>query len=512
VSLVPRPASGVELAEGVERQPDRTREDHARTDSCSDDDPAHGSLRLRCRSRRNLSILRGVNRGQFLSVAAAAALATRFPELASAADENLQHFLSRPDLKPPRVTVRGVTTDFVFLAPSSGPGQRGAMILDGRGDLVWFHSVADKVVTDFKVQHLHGRPVLTWWEGKSRHGIGDGEWVVVDSAYHELARVRAARSLAADLHDFQLTRRGTALGLANELVPWRHGQLLGGVVQELELPSGRLVHEWRSAEHVEPDETAIRAQPGPRFDYFHINSVDEDADGALIVSARNTWAAYKLAWPSGRILWRLGGKRSDFELGPGVRFYWQHDVRAHPGGLVSVFDNGAAPAEEAQSRALLLHVDERRRRASLVHAYTHRPERVLSHFMGNAQLLADGHVFVGWGGAQFVTEFTGDGSIRFDARLPKAGQSYRAFRFPWTGRPAGAPALAAANGWLYASWNGATEVASWQLLEDGRTSQTVPRTGFETQLRPTAAAKRASVVALDARGAPFGRSADVTLA
>jgi len=453
----------------------------------------------------------GVNRAQFLSAAAAAALATRFPDLAVAAGENLQHFVSRPDLKPPLVTTRGGATDFLFLAPTSGPGQRGAMILDGRGDLVWFHPVKDKVVTDFKVQQLRGRPVLTWWEGKSRNGVGDGEWVIADSTYRELARIRAARGLAADLHDFQLTLRGTALGLANELVPWRHGQLLGGVVQELELPSGRLVHEWRSVQHVEPDETAIRAKPGPRFDYFHINSVDEDVNGDVIVSARNTWAAYKLAWPSGRILWRLGGKRSDFMLGPDVRFYWQHDVRAHGGRLVSVFDNGAAPAEELQSRALLLHVDERRRRASLLRAYTHRPERVLSHFMGNAQLLAHGPVLVGWGGAPFVTEFAPDGSIRFDARLPKGGQSYRAFRFPWTGHPTGAPALAAANGALYASWNGATDVASWQVVEDGRLTQTVPRTGFETQLRPTSAAKRASVAALDARGATLGRSADLTL-
>jgi hypothetical protein len=452
-----------------------------------------------------------MNRAQFLSAAAVAALAGRFPDLAFASGENVQDFVSRPDLKPPLVTTRGTTTDFVFLAPSSGPGQRGAMILDGRGDLVWFHPVKGKVVTDFKVQQLRGRPMLTWWEGKFEDGIGHGEWVVMDSTYRVIARVRAGRGLAADLHDFQLTPRGTALGLAYESVLWRHGRLLGGVVQELELTGGRLVHEWRSVQHVEPDETAIRARPGPRFDYFHINSVDEDADGNLIVSARNTWAAYKIAWPSGRILWRLGGKRSDFALGPGVRFYWQHDVRAHADSLVSVFDNGAAPAEEPQSRALLLHVDERRRRVSLVRAYTHRPERVLSHFMGNAQLLADRHLFVGWGGSPFVTEFAPDGSIRFDARLPNAGQSYRAFRFPWLGRPTGAPALAAANGALHASWNGATEVASWQLIEDGRTTQTVPRTGFETQLHPTTAAKRVAVVALDARGATLGRSADVRL-
>ena len=450
-----------------------------------------------------------LSRAQFLAGAAAVALAGRLPDFAFAAGENLQHFVSRPDLKPPVVTVRGTTRNFVFVAPSSGPGPNGAMILDGRGDLVWFHPTPGIATTDFKVQQLHGKPVLTWWEGKDAGGTGNGHWVIVDSSYRQIARIGAARGMPADLHDFQLTAHGTALGLSNEAVPWRHGTLIGGVVQELDVPSGRLLHEWRSVQHVEPDETAIRAKPGPRFDYFHINSVDQDADGNVLVSARNTWAAYKLAWPSGRIIWRLGGKRSDFTLARGARFWWQHDVRRHANGVVSVFDNGAAPAEELQSRALLLHLDERRRHASLVHAYVHRPERVLSHFMGNTQVLADGNVFVGWGGSPFFTEFAHDGSIVFDAQLPHGGQSYRAFRSPWTGKPDEAPAVAAANGLVYASWNGATEVASWQLVEDGRAAQTVPRAGFETTVRPSGAPKRVSVAGLDAGGAVLGRSATI---
>jgi hypothetical protein len=450
-----------------------------------------------------------LNRAEFLAGAAAIALAARLPDLAFASGENLQHFVSRPDLKPPVVTVRGTTSDFIFLAPSSGPGQNGAMILDGRGELVWFHPSPGVATTDFKVQQLHGKPVLTWWEGKDAAGMGNGRWVISDSTYRQVARIDAARGLQADLHDFQLTAHGTALGLSNESVKWRHGTLIGGVVQELDIPSGRLLHEWRSVQHVEPDETAIRAKPGPRFDYFHINSVDQDADGNLIVSARNTWAAYKIAWPSGRILWRLGGKRSDFSLAAGARFWWQHDVRRHANGIVSVFDNGAAPAEELQSRALLLRLDERRRRASLVASYTHTPERVLSHFMGNTQLLGDGHVFVGWGGSPFVTEFAPDGSTVFDAHLPAGGQSYRAFRLAWTGRPSAPPAVATANGVVYASWNGSTEAASWQLVEDGRASQTVPRAGFETALRPSGATRRVAVVALDSRGAPLRRSATI---
>jgi hypothetical protein len=153
---------------------------------------------------------------------------------------------------------------------------------------------------------------------------------------------------------------------------------------------------------------------------------------------------------------------------------------------------------------------------SLKHAYTHRPDPVLSHFLGNAQLLGNGNVFVGWGAAPYVTEFAESGAIAFDARLPRGGQSYRAFRFPWVGRPADRPSLEVRARVLYASWNGATEVASWQLLEgaaaaDLRSRPAVPRAGFETALTPAAQTRHAAVVALDRSGTPLGTSQTVDL-
>jgi hypothetical protein len=469
-------------------------------------------------------------RSDFLVGGAALVLAGRagriVPALREAVDEatsgSVQQFVSRPDLKPPAVTVvqrnGAAAPGFVLMAPSSGPGQRGGMIFDDAGELVWFRPVADKTVTDFKVALLHGKPVLTWWEGKVVHGLAEGEWVVHDASYRELFRFSAAHR-HGDLHEFTITPQGTALVTSNETRTWdlrsvggsRAGHVVGGVAQELALPSGRLLWEWRSLDHVGVAETAINARPGPRFDYFHINSIDVAPDNNLIISGRNTWAAYKVDRHTGRILWRLGGRRGDFAFGKGARFEWQHDVREHADGTVSVFDNAAAPQEEPQSRALILALDTKRMRVSLEHAYAHRPERVLSHFLGNAQLLANGDVFVGWGGAPYVTEFTRDGTIAFDARLPHGGQSYRAFRFPWVGRPADRPSLGARGDRVYASWNGATEIASWRLLEgvggsDLRPTQTVPRTGFETPVAVGAQTRSVAVAALDRTGALLGTS------
>lgn len=411
----------------------------------------------------------------------------------------------------------------VFLAPSSGPGQRGVLILDNDGEPVWFHPTAPRTAMDFRVGIYKGKPVLTWWEGKHVAGVGKvGQYVIVDQSYRQIARFRTARKLPPDFHEFLLTPHGTALVTAYEPVAAdlsnvggpTGGRALAGVVQELEIPSGRLLFEWRSLEHVSLEESYSKYVGTPFFDYFHINSIGFDYDGHLLISARNTWAVYKVHRRTGRVIWRLGGKHSDFTMGKGTVFAWQHDARSHDKGrLISIFDNGAGPQVQTQSRALLIALDPVRRRATLVRKYTHRPGRLISRFMGNAHVLRNGNVIVGWGSEPFVTEFAPDGRIQFDMRLPNGGMTYRAFRFPWVGSPREPPRLARGPGAsaLYASWNGATEVAAWRLLAGSRVADlqpvsTTPRTGFETKLTFPEGARVTAVEALDRRSKWLARS------
>ncbi len=195
------------------------------------------------------------------------------------------------------------------------------------------------------------------------------------------------------------------------------------------------------------------------WDFFHINSLDLDGDG-ILVSSRSTHTVYKVARSDGRILWRLGGRRSDFAMGSGTAFAWQHDARRQPDGTLTIFDNGATPAVEQLSRGLILDVDERAMRAELLHQYTH--PRVLAGSQGSLQLLANGNVFVGWGEVPRVSEFDQEGRLLFDALLGEKYESYRAFRHSWSGRPATAPALVVAGRGrarrAYSSWNGATGI------------------------------------------------------
>lgn len=455
-----------------------------------------------------------------------AALAAPLAEVAGA-----HRFASRPDLRPQVVKAlrrsTGRAPGYVFLAPLSGPGDRGALIVDETGSPVWFRPSAPVVALNVRAAVYRGKPVLTWWQGKTEHGLGDGTHFVVDDTYSEVARLPAGGGRHSDLHEFVLTPHGTALVTAWEAVPTdlsglgglRNGVVIGGVVQELALPSGRVLFEWRSLDHVPIGESYAGVSLNAPYDYFHVNSVELDSDGDLLVSARNTWGIYKIDRGSGDVVWRLGGKRSDFAMGAGTTFAWQHDARHHDGHLVSLFDDGAAPPVEPRSRGLILALDVKQMRASVHRTYLHTPP-VLAHALGNTQVLPNGNVLVGWGTAPYITEYTAGGRVVLDLKLAQGGQNYRAVKLPWRGRPTEPPAVGArrrqGTTFVYASWNGATDVASWQLatgptgdaLQDDRVA---PRTGFETEIVAPADARYAAVTALDAGGSPIATSKTLRL-
>jgi hypothetical protein len=444
----------------------------------------------------------------------------------------VQGFRSRTDLHPPAVTVTAsapaVAPGYEFAAPYTGPGQAGPMILDQSGGLVWFRPLpTNTFATDFRVQEYVGRPVLTWWQGDiSVHGFGIGEGVIADTAYTDIAHVRGGNGLQADLHELQLTPQGTALITAYEPVVCDLSSVGGssdaavtdGVLQQIDVKTGLVMFQWTSLDHVALDEsyTSVRgASTSTPFDFFHINSINLDPDGTLLVSARNTWAVYELDARTGEIVWRLGGRRSSFAMGPGTGTAWQHDPRVLPGGAISIFDNGAAPGAHRQSRAIVLALDPRQRSATLVSQIVH-PSPLLSDSQGNAQALENGDWFVGWGQDPHVSEFSAAGALLFDAHFPPHTQSYRSFRFRWSGTPAEPPAFAfqpgaGGAGTVYASWNGATLLAWWRVVSGPSASALAPvaqapRSGFETAiaLPPGAAGRYMTVQALDAAGAVIG--------
>jgi hypothetical protein len=431
-------------------------------------------------------------------------------------------YYSRPDLKPPTVEIlkhtRRTTPGYIFIAPKKDVVQAGPLILDSKGRVVWFLPLNTHGVTDFRMQRYRGRPVLTWWHGRPDDGDGESGYSIYDASYRLVAHVQPGNGMLGDIHEFKLTPRDTALMTISRQVRVKGRKVLEGGIQELDVKTGRVLFEWHSIDHVRLVESYYRLpkDPGRTFDYFHINSIEIDHDGNLLVSARNTHAIYKISRRTGRILWRLGGKRSDFTFGRNARFAWQHDARRRPDGALTLFDNSAGPQVRKQSRGLVLRLDMKRMNATVVRSFVHRPP-IIAVDQGNMQRLPKGHYFVGWGHEPHFTEFGPRGTILFDGRFGKGRvDSYRAYRLPWIGRPVRPPALAVRGPNAYVSWNGATEVVSWQLLEGPRQTDLRPvrlaaRKGFETRIPLAIDTGWVAVRALDRRRRMLRRSVAVRL-
>ncbi|MCD6053887.1 MAG: Arylsulfotransferase [Rubrobacteraceae bacterium] len=300
--------------------------------------------------------------------------------------------------------------------------------------------------------------------------------MIFDHSYREIARFGAGNGYEGDHHEFLITPQDTALitiyskvqrdlsGVGGPV----DGVVLDGIVQEIDIGTGEVLFEWHSLDHIGLEES-------------------------LYEPPRDLEAA---------------------DMGYGTRTDWQHDARRHPDGTITIFDNGGVQ-KDVQSRGIVVEVDEDNMSATLAGEYTH-PNKILAATQGNVQVLPNGNVFVGWGSEPSYSEFGPDGKLLYDASFPSQVESYRAFRFPWKGQPEDRPAVVAEAGpddmvTLYVSWNGATEVDTWQVLAGGDPDKlepagSAPRKGFETAVTLYTNEPYVAVEAKDGSGRVLGTS------
>ncbi len=458
----------------------------------------------------------------------------------------VQHYSSAPTLTPSTVRITtparsGAAPGDLFLAPYQGKGSPGLMIAEQNGGLVWFHPLpAGESATSLKLQRYQGRTVLTWWQGRILEvGFGQGEDVIYNTSYQRVAGVRAGNGYFADLHEFRITPEGTAWIDVFDPIYMNlssaggrsDGVITDSVIEEVDIKTGLVMWQWHALGHIPIGESH---NPAPKYsypwDYVHINSISPGpvgqagAAGAsppseVLLSSRNTWTLYDVDIDSGAVRWRLGGEHSSFKLGPGTRTYWQHDAEWQPGGLISVFDNGSDPPKEKQSRGLILDPDIGSRTVTLVKQFVNPTKTLLASSQGDMLSLPGGDWLMGYGGLPNFTEYSASGQILLDGTLGKNVQDFRTYLFPWSAQPPGAPSVLAAPGsgatmTVSVSWNGATEVASWQVLAGASPGALAPvasaaRAGFQTTISAPTAGPYAAVQALDAAGTVIGSSATV---
>ncbi|MGZ4178725.1 MAG: arylsulfotransferase family protein, partial [Solirubrobacteraceae bacterium] len=353
----------------------------------------------------------------------------------------------------------------------------------------------------------------------SAAGTGAGADEIYNSSYQHVATVNAGNGLTADLHEFTITPNDTALVTAYYPVLWNTSSapgakpriVLDSVVQEIDIPTGLVLFQWDSLDHV-PVSASYQPIPkntGHPWDYFHLNSAQLTGNGNFIICSRDTWAVYDVSHQTGGIVWTLGGRSSSFKMGDNTSFAFQHDARLLASGLMTIFDDGAGPPDvHKQSRGLTLRLDAAHMAASLVAQDNHSPS-VLSRYEGSDQLLHNGDSLVGFGSQPWVTEFDSHGKTVFDGRFVDANQSYRAYRYPWSGTPWAAPAFGTRTSkgttTVYASWNGSTQLARWNVLGGSSPSKmgviaSAGKTAFETPIKLRSSQAYLEVQALDSSG------------
>ena len=304
------------------------------------------------------------------------------------------------------------------------------MILDNSGHPLSYHRTGTQSL-DFMLQP---NGLFTYFD------VPHARFAETDTSYAVIRTFSAGNGYRADPHELRLLPNGHALLIAldpeivrmDTIVPGGNpnATVIGNIIQELD-QSQNVVFQWRSWDHFRIIDAIHENLTAPDIDYVHMNAIDIDTDGNLLLSSRHLSEITKINRQTGDIIWRLGGVHNQFTFtNDTLGFSYQHAVRRIANGNITLFDNGNFHTPPF-SRALEFQVDENAMTATLAWQYRNTPD-ILGTAMGYVQRLDDGNTLIGWGAANpSVTEVRPDGSKALELSLPQGVFSYRAILFPW---------------------------------------------------------------------------------
>lgn len=397
------------------------------------------------------------------------------------------------------------------------------------------------------VCQYNGSDHLCFFQGSQQKGYCRGHGVILDNTYRIVRSVQPGGGMASsDMHEFMPINEGkTALMTVYQqrqfdMTPWNVksgvGWVMESVFQEIDVETSNVLFEWRSLDHVDPsnsytlpsstDTSGTGLNVHQPWDYFHINSIDKNADGDYLVSSRHTCAIYKISGTDGSVIWRLHGSNPTFR-NINFSFSQQHDARwlfenaTH--SVVSLYNNGYNGYNQthAFSSGMIILIDHIENTALQLRNYVPKIEDLVSSSQGNMQRLPNNNVFMGWGSNLFVSEHNEIGELVLWASFGGAPiMNYRALKFEWDGNPTDAPAL-----WTYSrtsepfspttfyvSWNGATRVQNWRFFgayaKEGPWTllDEIAKTGFETEYHNATFFPWTRAEAIGREGAILGES------
>jgi len=320
--------------------------------------------------------------------------------------------------------------DYLFLALSFG-GVAHLWIVDNDLTPVFYKRVTGAAY-DFKFQP---NSELTY-NIYSIYSYG------MDSSGNLVNQYFTPAGFALDIHDLTVLEDGSYYILGRDHITIDMSQYVTGGDTAAILVAHTIHHmdasdnelwRWNSFDHYDildaDDHVDLTLHT---IDWTHCNSVEVDNDGNIILSTRNFNEITKINRQTGEIIWRLGGKKNQFQFINDTRgFGRQHDARRHSNGNLILFDNGHFLIPQYSSY-VEYDLDEQNLTATLVRRYS-RDESIFTLSRGAVQELPNENILISWGENinPYVTEIDTEDSIEFELVLPSLVHKYRAYRFPW---------------------------------------------------------------------------------
>ncbi|KAI0967263.1 ASST-domain-containing protein [Xylaria arbuscula] len=497
--------------------------------------------------------------------------------------DDLFKFVTRPDLMSPKWNItyyhrEQIAPGYWFVTPFKFighwmddvewvPCQMGPMIYDSDGELVWSGACQfnQRIMYDLFPIEFGNQTVLKAMVMRSEFPVSDcGAGVFINQNYEMVHNFFVDRENShVNIHEFNyIQRRNTTLVTTRRPRQWSGNAL--GLMEDLvwidsngfrayDMTTGNITFQWHAEYHVSLAESTMAPaySIGPDYnkervpftnftrnylwDPWHINSVDENSDGNYLVSFRHMDTIMLVAGDDGRVLWRLGGKRSDYIFEDGLKFSRQHHARyvshSPERDVISFLDNSSGEQRidfqlptNNYSRGLiveLLRPKGQPQRARILQEYK-RPDRGLADRRGALQRLTNGNVLMSWTDAGYLSEHTHDDQVLMEARFLNETRlgTYRVYKSTnWVGRPQQPPdikALGYGSGTksmtaIYVSWNGATEHRTWKFFSGDKLLGQTKRTGFETVFVTDVFVNTVRAAAFDANGNYLGKSEDIPI-
>lgn len=326
------------------------------------------------------------------------------------------------------------------------------LVINEIGDTLKYQKI-DSLTVDFRRWIIDGATYYGYYIKNNDfykypgQPYSSGFRIVTDSNLNIIKRITlkshgiidGVKKPAVEHHDFILLGKEHYIVLAcyeyvptnipAELNPLPGKIVVTPVIQEVK--NSEVVWQWVGCEYPELYANSMDgnnfSDTGKEANYLHVNSMFIDPkDSNLVISCRNTNQILKLNRRGNNIVWKLGGKNSDFAVPDTAIFLRQHNVTMiNNSKTILLLDNGQRGVRE-QSRVIELDIDEDKRKIT-GHKIFNIPDDFIE-FGGNVEKRGERY-FIGGGSGGYIMEINPRTMVKsFELQLEYG--SYRVYKYP----------------------------------------------------------------------------------